>query len=80
MVERAGHNADDPYWKYPKNIVAQHDKLMKELALINEKKNKLLKAKFNLVASNVSKNKNYVAEDYLFYVPTEYDDVCNQAK
>lgn len=80
MVERAGHNADDPYWKYPKNIVAQHDKLMKELALINEKQNKLLKAKFNLVASNVSKNKNYVVEDYSFYVPTEYDDVCTQAK
>ena len=38
MTKKAGHNWKDPYWLYPKDLKAMHDKVMKECELIDEAK------------------------------------------
>lgn len=80
MVKDTGHNADDPYWKYPSDIVLQHNKLMNELALIEKQKHLELQNKFKLVSDNISKLNNYIIDNYLFYIPNDYADVVAQAK
>lgn len=80
MAIKAGHDFNQEYWKYPKNLVEAHNKVMAECKNIDDANDAILAAQFNLVSSDISKNYIKIIEGYTFYIPSDYKDFARQAE
>ncbi len=90
MAERLGHDINDPYWRYPKDIEERHDQLMQIIdeeryrrEMEYKEKHKIERQKFikKFYAEGKKWRKCKVeAEGYDIFVPVEPYEVERQAK
>lgn len=81
LVDRAGHNINDEYWKFPKDLGKAHNQLLtecvrireaEEIARLNARQEKYFKS-----VQNVLKSSNI--NGYVVYVPKTVEDIKEQA-
>ena len=79
MVKKVGHDIEDPYWKYPSNLIEFHNRVMEENVILENSKNELKNLKLNEVLKNILKY-NCKINGYDVFVSSNYDDyvkVCD---
>jgi hypothetical protein len=81
LVVRAGHNINDEYWIFPKDLGKAHNQLMTELINIREAEEKArLNAKQEKYFKSVQKVlKSSKINGYDVYVPESVEDIKEQA-
>ena len=89
MAKKAGHDWKDPYWLYPKDLKAMHDKVMKECELIDEARRieneKAAAERERNKSSDYEKiarkwvEKNINTGDYEVFVPEDIKTIVRQA-
>lgn len=79
VAKEVGHNINNEYWKYPKDICLFHDKVMKEKENIDNSKNIYKDKCLNEVCKNFLKY-NIRLNGYTVYIPSSLFDISNQAR
>ena len=89
MARRAGHNLKDDYWKFPQHLKKAHDKVMEEVArieeaerLAKEAKKAEEKRKKSLVLKALKKKYKDVPQlidGYSIFISTDYEEWKKQA-
>ena len=78
MGIRAGHNMDDPYWKFPNDIVKAHNKVMEEIKNIEKIEQDNISNKIEQIAKiNIKNNKKI--NDFSIYIPSNINEIKHQA-
>lgn len=83
MCKRLKKNWDDPYWRYPKDLIKAHNKVMQEIKAVElAKKIQENKDIINKILSKKKKSLKYNFIDGSFecYFPYEYEDIEQQAE
>ena len=82
MCKKLKKNWDDPYWRYPKDLVKAHNKVMAEIKAIEEAKreeeNKQIIEKI-LQKKTYSLKHKFIDGSYECYFPYELEDIKEQA-
>lgn len=79
MARTVGHDTEDPYWKYPKDLKKAHDKAMKENERIKARKERK-KQKAYLDAVKKYLGKELDVDGLRVYVPGNVDEIVHQAE
>ena len=78
MCERAGHNIEDPYWKYPSDMYKSHDKVSQELENMAKSAEGLQGEYLKAIMQPLAEKFNAVVDGYKIFIPTEYEDIKKQ--
>ena len=89
MLSRSNHDSNSDYWKYPKDLRKQHDKLLEEERIERETRQRLEEerkrqeaekrdSEFQKVCKKYSKY-NRVVDDYNIYISSSFEDWKKQA-
>ena len=78
MCERAGHDAEDPYWKYPSDMYKQHDKVVKELEHIALTAEGFTSSYLKAIMTPLAEKYDAVIDGYKIFIPTNYEDIKKQ--
>ena len=90
MAKRAGHNLKEEYWKFPSNLVKAHDKVMAEVARIEEAE-RIAKEKAAAEEARINKKRlkaiakkfkdiPELIDGYSIFISTDYDEWKRQAE
>lgn len=82
MAQNAGHNIDDDYWKYPKNLQNAHDEVRQELIIIDEAKTLKKRKKQNeaiLIINEANPKCTKMIDGYKIRLPLNEKDIIDQA-
>jgi hypothetical protein len=78
MCERAGHNIDDPYWKFPSDMYKSHDKVSEELKNMANAAEGLQGEYLKAIMKPLADKFDAVVDGYKIFIPTEYEDIKKQ--
>lgn len=83
MVVKAGHDLNDPYWKYPKNLERQHNKVLRECRRIDrlrdeERNRKIMEDYTKAIKKFIGKN--IEIGKYAVRIPETVKEFERQAK
>lgn len=78
MCERAGHNIDDPYWKFPSDMYKSHDKVSEELKNMANAAEGLQGEYLKAIMKPLADKFDAVVDGYRIFIPTEYEDIKKQ--
>lgn len=78
MCERAGHNIEDPYWKYPSDMYKSHDKVSEELKNMANAAEGLQGEYLKAIMKPLAEKFDAVVDGYRIFIPTEYEDIKKQ--
>lgn len=83
MCKRLKKNWDDPYWRYPKDLIKAHNKVMAEIKAMEQAKKEAENK--NIIEKILSKKKgslkyNFIDGNYQVYFPYEFSDIEQQAE
>ena len=79
VAKEVGHNVNNDYWKYPKDIYSFHDKVMKEKENIDNSKNAYKDNCLKEVCKLFFKY-NFKINGFNIYIPSSVFDISNQAR
>ncbi len=90
MAKRAGHNLKEQYWKFPSNLEKAHDKVMAEVARIEEAE-RIAKEKAAAEEARINKKRlkaiakkfkdvPELIDGYSIFISTDYDEWKRQAE
>lgn len=79
MCIKAGHDFNDPYWKYPNDLVKAHDKVMKETFNIEAAKNIVLNGLLEKSTKHLQKF-NRMINGYYCFIPNDMVQIVQQSK
>lgn len=72
MAREMKHDMNDPYWKYPKDLKAAHDKVMEEKKIYERNKEAEKQVKLSLITKSLQKN-NQKVEGFKIFIANTVD-------
>lgn len=78
MLTRAGHDIEDPYWKFPSDMYKQHDKVVKELEHIALTAEGFTSDYLKAIMTPLANAFDAVIDGYRIFIPTNYQDIKKQ--
>lgn len=81
MAKSVGHDVEEDYWKYPKNLNEFHERVMSEVKNIEAARNKDKAKAYTYAVQNMCKK--YGAQKvcgYMIYIPDDITDIMYQAE
>lgn len=78
MCQRAGHNIEDPYWKFPSDMYKSHDKVSEELKNMAKSAEGLQGEYLKAIMQPLAEKFDAVVDGYRIFIPTEYEDIKKQ--
>lgn len=77
MCKKAGHDVDDPYWKFPNDIYKAHNKVMEQIKNIELSNGKIRDGLLLEVTKNMAKYDSIV-DGYRIFIPNKFSDIEKQ--
>lgn len=79
MLKGSIHNAEDEYWKFPKDLRASHNRLIEEISKAEKLKNLETDKAYKKVVKKFLKFNSENYKGYSIYIPKDIEDISFQA-